>query len=821
LKLFKYLLAVLIALAIVAAALHYKRETIARNIANSALRDMGLVATDLSIDTIATDHIVFSRLVLEQEDGTRYELRGLTLPIDLPNVIDKIPTSTRILIDEIRMIPGAERNDEMEVAEIFQSVFRLPEYLPSTIVSVGSAYAPNLPVLRNIHWQVHENRQRFFFGVDFAEVHGEVRRDNPDSFSIELDVATRDGIAMANLPLQASRSASGFRIDGNVLIHVRPALEFLHSLELVPAELAFDATLEGPLVIEVDNDDSKPALASADLTIGGARTVNYSDGDDTTIGSRIEQSGPLLLRFSYPSLEWTAGVSRGEIVVDSHLTGEVPMTFENLECRSGPRCETRISGQDIRFGLDDTGTGTVTFATSVTANFDETVRIDFAANTTLILGNFKRGEDRIESLALSHFQDAKVQIGDGGWSAEIAQLTIDANTLTAGESLVASFPAVIRTLHIRKNAASVNLEYSLPAGAASVTWDGTAIVMPGITGNLQLSGEDATTKFELSDNAGSVAGSVSMDIQMANGTGKASVRDASLVFGRKALSAWWRSWPYAWDIVSGTWQGSADLHWKPGDVGTELEGSVRQNVSALAGHYGDIAFAGLASDLSATLLSDGVIRVEPSTISVDLLDVGVPIENLSASFDLDLANRQVAVRDLTMSTLGGSISADPFVYAPQDPSNNIMFRPQSIQLQFMVDLAEFEDIGLSGSISGRIPVNVGKEAITVTDGRLESDAPGGVIRYRSAAMSAASDAGINVVSRALGNFQFDSLTSDVNYTETGDLKLKMRLSGINPDMDALQPVILNLGIENNIPQLLRSLQATRAIEDVLQREGIN
>jgi hypothetical protein len=139
----------------------------------------------------------------------------------------------------------------------------------------------------------------------------------------------------------------------------------------------------------------------------------------------------------------------------------------------------------------------------------------------------------------------------------------------------------------------------------------------------------------------------------------------------------------------------------------------------------------------------------------------------------------------------------------------------------MVDLAEFDDVELTGSISGRIPVTIGDEAITVTDGRLESDAPGGVIRYRSAGTGAVESSGINVVSRALGNFQYDSLTSDVSYTEAGDLKLKMRLSGINPDMDPLQPVILNLGIENNIPQLLRSLQATREIEDVLQRQNMN
>jgi hypothetical protein len=111
-----------------------------------------------------------------------------------------------------------------------------------------------------------------------------------------------------------------------------------------------------------------------------------------------------------------------------------------------------------------------------------------------------------------------------------------------------------------------------------------------------------------------------------------------------------------------------------------------------------------------------------------------------------------------------------------------------------------------------------EKGITVADGRLESDAPG-VIRYQAGAAVAAGNSEIGLVSRALDNFQYDSLTSDVNYNEAGDLKLKMRMSGINPDMDARQPVILNLGVENNIPQLLRSLRATRAIEDVLQRKA--
>ena len=80
---------------------------------------------------------------------------------------------------------------------------------------------------------------------------------------------------------------------------------------------------------------------------------------------------------------------------------------------------------------------------------------------------------------------------------------------------------------------------------------------------------------------------------------------------------------------------------------------------------------------------------------------------------------------------------------------------------------------------------------------------------------------LGLVTRALGNFQFDSLTSDVSYAENGDLKLQMRMTGINPDMDDTQPVILNLGIENNVPQMLRSMQATRSIEDILQRRQAN
>ena len=134
----------------------------------------------------------------------------------------------------------------------------------------------------------------------------------------------------------------------------------------------------------------------------------------------------------------------------------------------------------------------------------------------------------------------------------------------------------------------------------------------------------------------------------------------------------------------------------------------------------------------------------------------------------------------------------------------------------MAQLADFEDIEVTGTVSGELPVEIEGTNVRIVDGKLASDAPGGVIRYSPGATSTDTSA-LGLATKALSNLHYESLTSDVTYTRAGDLILKMRLKGSNPEYDPLQPVILNLGIENNIPQLLRSLQASRDIEDIIEQ----
>ena len=171
-----------------------------------------------------------------------------------------------------------------------------------------------------------------------------------------------------------------------------------------------------------------------------------------------------------------------------------------------------------------------------------------------------------------------------------------------------------------------------------------------------------------------------------------------------------------------------------------------------------------------------------------------------------------------MRLLGGTVTAEPFRYELDADSNQLTLRASGIQLPLMAGLADLEAVTISGSVSGAIPVTLRGNKVIIEGGHLENDPPGGVIRYRGAAAAGVVDdaSQLGVVSRTLRNFEFDSLTSAVQYSEDGDLVLRMRLKGTNPDVDPMQPVILNLSVENNVPQMLRSLQATRSIEDVLE-----
>jgi len=198
--------------------------------------------------------------------------------------------------------------------------------------------------------------------------------------------------------------------------------------------------------------------------------------------------------------------------------------------------------------------------------------------------------------------------------------------------------------------------------------------------------------------------------------------------------------------------------------------------------------------------------------------MGMPIENVTANYVLDPDRRAVEVSDLRMAAFGGVIWADPFSFHTESAGNNLVVHGESLEISEILDLKEFAAVEVSGSIAAVLPIVIAEDGITISGGTLTGEEPGGVIRYSpGAAPDKADTSSIGLVKQALSHFRYDTLTSEVNYDQAGDLKLKMKLTGRNPDMEGNRPVVLNLGVENNVPQMLKSLQAARTVEEVLEK----
>lgn len=819
-KALKYTAVILLVLAIVAGVAHFYRESLVREIANSALGDLGITATELSIQTLGTDDVRLSHLALEQDDGMRYEISGLTFPIGFPST-----RAERISIETLAMTAAETAAEPGPLASLLRMLLQLPGSVPNTEVTVDRLTMADYPTVYDIVWRTEEQRQQLAFRVDTVEVTAAVDRAGDDAHSATVNAVAAGNPDALSLVLSVTGGASGFTMDGTVTISSAPWVPVLKSIGMLPAELvSLDAELAGPISIVLDDDALPFARAAARLSLADELTSQYGTLDDPGVRLRAALSEPLSAGLEYPSLEWTARVGQADVRIGTESNGDIPMRLSDLECRAGIRCAVRASLDTGPVELAEITIANAIMVAPLTITAEATTRVDVSPDFALTLTGVETPAFAAASIAATRLSGARLTIEDSGWKLDADRLQLAVDAFTDREGLRVSGPAEFETLRVRDAGATLDTDISIPPNAAKLVWDGTGIVVPGVTGKISVKEDRVSAAVVLADEKDALSASIDASHDMANGAGTIAVRDAKLNFAQGKLSGRLLEWPYAWDVVAGTWTAGLDLHWQDGDDGLEYDGTMTHRADSLAGRYKDTAFAGLSTTLSANLDSTKGIAVAPASIDVALVDVGLPLEQITADYSLDVDAQAVQVQNLTVNALGGRVAADPFRFSLQAEKNDIILRPQSIQLQFIMDLAEFDDIELGGSISGEIPVTISDMNVTITNGRLRSDPPGGVIRYRAGigtGNAGAAESGVGLVSQALANFQFDSLTSDVDYLENGDLILQMRLSGINPDMDERQPVILNLGVTNNIPKLLRSLRATRSIEEILERKSAN
>lgn len=141
----------------------------------------------------------------------------------------------------------------------------------------------------------------------------------------------------------------------------------------------------------------------------------------------------------------------------------------------------------------------------------------------------------------------------------------------------------------------------------------------------------------------------------------------------------------------------------------------------------------------------------------------------------------------------------------------------NVQVNRLMEVYPAEGLSGSGTLEGEIPLLVSDDGIQVAGGVVRAVSPGGTLRLpadRLRALAQNNDT-MNLVVRALQNFNYELLRSTIDYDQDGTLSLGLRLEGSNPEVRDGYPIVVNLNLQEDIPALLTSLQLSGRVNEAV------
>lgn len=763
---------VVIAVAIAAAVIYSQKHGVAKRIANMLLQDYGFETTHVSVGRLSHDVVLLDELVVVSDGGDRYALYGVALP----SIAGRGGTYS---VERLAVTRSDVDRPAAAFGEAIDALLNLPEALAGTEIRIGELRPFDDLVVHDVAWSWDGTVQTlalrfedFAFNVDVRPSGSAaalaVIAEHPAStaLSAELELGCDDGI---------------YRARGPATIDASPWMQVLQSLDVLPQDAAIaDAVFSGSLAIAFDEEVPGTLAAGAELEL--ASDASFTLGTTARIAVRAPMAP--ILTYRYPDDEWRAQIGILNLGAATGGGDDVPIALENVDCLLGVHCRSEVRVVAERLHLGEIVAGSVDLRFNGALDFGEVLRIAIADDATATIEGLETPAFAAESLALTSIRSARAAIADDDWRWHIGELGIAVRSLEAVQGLVLSFPVTLR----------------------ESGFDST--------------GDHRAAKLAIAGENGGLRGMIDWQEEARSGKGSLRVREFGVDFSRTPLSDYLPDPEHDIDIVRGTWLLDGDLSYEAADSGTVYRATATHDIDGLAGRLGDTVFAGVNGRVETRFDSGSGDAAAAGDLAAGLLEVGLPIENLRTGFAADVGRKSVQFESVAAEILGGGLTVEPFTWHATGEPQTAMLQLDAVQLGLIVELLDLEDIEMDGAVSGGLPVRITGTNMTIADGKLESDAPGGAIRYGAGTGPVAPESDLAFVTEALRNFEFETLSSAVDYGDNGDLVLQMRLTGISPDVDPLQPVILNLSVENNVPQMLRSLQAVRSIQDILERKTL-
>ena len=343
-------------------------------------------------------------------------------------------------------------------------------------------------------------------------------------------------------------------------------------------------------------------------------------------------------------------------------------------------------------------------------------------------------------------------------------------------------------------------------------------------------GLKAEARGDLPGREGVVTAKVAQSFAVGEGSARLVLGPLQFDAAANSLQKWLPGLPASFDLTAGRITASADVAWIPSrskdSTSVVLQpGKITIRADQLSAAVQGMAIQGINTTFDFDLQSfDQVRSSQPAVVNVAAIQTGVLLANVSVIADLQWLLSDLwpvlDLKDFQGSLFGGSVTSPGLHLDLAKPSHRLVLSLRRLDLAKLLSLEQQKGLQGTGLLNGTIPLTVTAKGVSVKDGMVEAEAPGGVIRYQpspeSAALLSDADSSMKLVAQALSNFQYTALRAGVQYAEDGALLLAAQLEGRNPDMKKSPPIHFNVNVQENIPALLQSLRLVQDIEDSLQ-----
>ena len=260
--------------------------------------------------------------------------------------------------------------------------------------------------------------------------------------------------------------------------------------------------------------------------------------------------------------------------------------------------------------------------------------------------------------------------------------------------------------------------------------------------------------------------------------------------------------------------------WGPLSPG-ESAAQVTLGIENVAGDYAQNQFEGL-NTLVKLNESGGWYLAQPLAVTIDSINVGVPVTDISFGFDrvekADDRQPVVKLSELSAQVLDGSIYAKNIEVDLNQPVNEFSIYLSNLSLEKLLALNQTEDLVASGSFDGELPIRIESENFSVHAGWLKADENGGVLKYNRIEEVLVGNPNLELVADLLKDFRYNEMSALVDLQPDGSVILATKLHGRSPNSEFDKQVNLNFNIEFNLWKFLESARLlTRIDQDVSQQ----